>query len=194
MRLTIRTLVPLFMMTVSGCTTPTGIVVQDPEPDAATEISTVAYRFEQARRTGGMAGVVQSVQDCYRDATVPFTKIWALRECIVLDYAGYRMDVDIGRRILHDPIPYFSDAEFGPRSVRYAKMDGFSSPQQLTNYLVDAQAAVQADLAQLNQNPIIIHHSLTQPKVLAPFISCTGIGFSGTCTDGIHTWVSKTTN
>lgn len=194
MRLTIRALAALFILAASGCTTPTGLVVQDPQPDAATEISTVAYRFEQARRTGGMAGVVQSVQDCYREATVPFTKIWALRECLVLDDAGYRMDVTLGRRVFHSPNPFYADAVYRARSWRYAQMDEFTTQTQLTNYVIDANAAVQADMAQLNQNPIIIHHSLTMPKVRAPFISCSGIGFSGTCTDGIHTWTNKTTN
>ena len=130
----------LLALATAVCSTATGLVVQDPEPDAATEISTVAFRYDQARRAGGMAGLVQSVQQCYQDATVPFTKVWALRECIVLDHAAYLTGVSVGRRVFHDPNPYFADQTHQSRSWTYGKMDGFSLQRQLVNYLLDAEA------------------------------------------------------
>ena len=88
---------------LSGCATP---AVEDPHADVGTRMYAIAARFEQARREGGMGGVIVEIDCCYASTTKPVIELYALRDCITLDYVGYRMDVDVGRRVFHQTLPY----------------------------------------------------------------------------------------
>ena len=131
------------------------LAVEDPHADAGTRMWNVASRLEHDRRTGGMAGAIDDIGHCYASASGPILKIWALRDCMVLDYAAYQVDVTIGRRIFRQSLPYFEDQAFASRVNRYAKLDGFTSAAQLANYLRDTYAVVRIDLAQLNAAPVV---------------------------------------
>ena len=126
-------------LVLSGCATP---AVEGPHADIATRMDAIAARFEQALRTGGMAGVIMEIDNCYASATKPVIRLYALRDCVTLDYIGYRMDVDVGRRLFHQSLPYFTDTAFSTRADHYAQLDGFTSPAQLAQYPGDTNEAV----------------------------------------------------
>jgi len=141
----------LLALMLSACAVP---AVEDEHANAGTRMQGVAARFEQARRRGGMAAVVSEIDDCYRSATFPLIKVYALRDCLVLDYVGYRTDVTIGRRLFHQALPFFEDKAFTGRASHYAQLDSFTSPAQLANYFKDAGTLTQYDIGQLNA-PIV---------------------------------------
>jgi hypothetical protein len=66
---------------VLGACGATGVAVEDPHPDVQQEIWNDASRYDSTFKAGGMAGVSAEIKRCYQDATVPVTKIWALRDC-----------------------------------------------------------------------------------------------------------------
>jgi len=135
------------LLVLSACATP---AIEEPHEDAGTRMQNVAARFEQARRRGGMAGVIADIDDCYKSATAPIIKVYSLRDCLVLDYVAFRTDVAIGRRLFHQALPFFEDQVFVRRTSHYAQIDGFTSPAQLANYFNDAGTLVQYDIGQIN--------------------------------------------
>ena len=141
---------------ISACTTPTGLAIEDPHPDVSTEMANIAARYQTSFNAGGMVGVIADTEACYREATGPLTKIWALRDCIVLDFTGFTVDYTVGRRLNHGSLPYYEPGTFRTRINRYGTVDGFTSPAQLSNYLKDAGDLVQQDLRQMNAAPIIL--------------------------------------
>lgn len=143
---------------LSACTNPTGMAIEDPHPDIGTEMANIAARYQTDFNTGGMAGVVADTEICYHEATVPLTKIWALRDCMVLDFTGFTVDLTVGRRLNHSSLPYYEPGTFRTRINHYGTMDGFTSPAQLSNYLKDTGELVQQDLRQMNAAPVILHH------------------------------------
>ena len=178
MAVTERVRVLIAAMALGGCTA-TGLAIEDPHPDVQQEVWNVASRYDSAFRSGGMAGVTQEIENCYQAATVPATKIWALRDCLILDYTGFYTDMKVGRRINHASLPFFAPETFETRTNRYAKMDGFTSGAQLSNYFKDTEDLVQLDLAQLNEGPIVINHPLQRRQVKPDFPTCWNIGFTG---------------
>ena len=163
---------------LGGCTA-TGLAVEDPNPDIQQEVWNIASRYDTSFKAGGMAGVTQEIESCYQSATVPVTKIWALRDCLILDYTGFYTDMKVGRRLNHISLPYFAPETFAARTTRYAKMDGFTSPAQLSNYFKDTEDLVQIDLAQLNQGPIVVNRPLQRPAVKPDFPTCWNVGLVG---------------
>ncbi len=107
-----------------------------------------------------MAGVNADIQACYSSASQPVMKIYALYDCIVLDYGAYKTDVTIGRPINGWPLPFLVDHVFAARANQYAQVDGFTSTDQLAQYLRDSNAVIQTDIAQLNAAPIVLHHPI----------------------------------
>jgi len=76
-----------------------------------------------------MAELTTGIEACYRDATFPVTKTYALQDCLVLDYTGYRRDVTVGRKLLKSPaLPYFADSTFSACAAHYGRPDGFPGP------------------------------------------------------------------
>jgi hypothetical protein len=146
----ISCLVALGALALSGC----GAVI-DPHASAGNRMMGIAARFEEDQHRGGMSGVIDDIQNCYIAATLPVIKVYALRDCMVLDYVGYREDVRIGRRIFHQALPYFEDRAFLDRQIHYAPLDGFQGSQIVT-YMLDAYQAVQFDRRQINAGPVII--------------------------------------
>jgi hypothetical protein len=139
-------------LALSGCATP---AVTEAHADPATRMLAVAQRFDQDRRTAGMAGVIDDIGKCYARASSLVIEIYALRDCLVLDYVAYRTDVTIGRRIDGAPLPFFTDQAFAARAGRYAQLDGFTTTQQLMKYLTDTNELVQLDLrTQINAAPV----------------------------------------
>ena len=132
-------------------------VVIDSHTDVTTRMAAIASRFEQARHEGGMAGAVADIEKCYATATLLVAKVFELRDCLVLDYVAYRTDFTIGRRLFGGPLPYFEDQVAAMRWVKYGKLAQFDSPGRLAEYLRNTNALVQADLAQMNAAPIVIH-------------------------------------
>ena len=104
-----------------------------------------------------MAGAVADIEKCYATATLLVAKVFELRDCLVLDYVAYRTDFTIGRRLFGGPLPYFEDRVAAMRWVKYGKLAQFDSPGRLAEYLRNTNALVQADLAQMNAAPIVIH-------------------------------------
>ena len=174
-----RVLRVLLATAVLGGCTATGVAVEDPHPDVQQEIWNDASRYDTAFKAGGMAGVSAEIERCYQDATVPVTKIWALRDCLIVDFTGFYTDMKVGRRINHASLPYFAPDTFETRTNRYAKMDGFTSGAQLSNYFQDAEKLVQIDLAQLNEGPIVINHPLQRRPVKPDFPTCWNVGLVG---------------
>ena len=142
------------LLAVAGCAQ---LAVDDLEPDIGSRMHAIASRFEQSRRTGGMSGVIADIEQCYASATQLVIKVNALRDCLVLDYVGYRTDVDIGRRLFHQSLPYFVDPTFVTRQAHYGQLDGFPTPPQQMQYLRDANALVQLDIRQMNVAPVYSH-------------------------------------
>ena len=71
----------------------------------------------------------------------------------------------VDARILAAIDTYFADPVFSTRVDHDAQLDGFTSSAQLSQYLTDTNAAVQADIAQLNAAPVIVRHpSKKQPE------------------------------
>lgn len=147
-------------LALSGCTAP---VVVEPHADVPTGMWNIASRFEQDRRQGGMAGVIADIEQCYASATGPVVKVYTLRDCLVLDYVGYRTDVTIGRRLWHQALPYFEDKAATARWTWYGMLAQFDTPTRLVEYLRNAEASVQLDLAQINAAPVIAHHPISPP-------------------------------
>ena len=141
-------------MALTGCST---LAVQDKHADVKTRLWRVASRMEMDRRQGGMAQAIADITQCYEDATVPLVKVYALRDCMVLDYAGYRLDMTIDRRLNGGPLPYYEDKVFADRVTKYGKMDGFATGEQLVPYLQDADVPVRQDTALLNAGPVVAH-------------------------------------
>ena len=87
-----------------------------------------------------------------------------------MDYAGYRIDVSVGRQTLKGPpLPFFEDRVFTARAARYGQLAGFTSPQVLANFLRATYVLVSMDMAQLNAGPIIIHHPPVAPPASHTF-------------------------
>jgi hypothetical protein len=114
----------ILALALSGCATP---AVTESHADPATRMLAVAQRFDQDRRTAGM---IDDIGKCYARASALVIEIYALRDCLVLDYVAYRTDVTIGRRIDGGPLPFFTDQAFAARAGRYAQMDQGDDPNQ----------------------------------------------------------------
>ncbi len=110
-----------------------------------------------------MSSVIADIEQCYVSASKPAVKVYALRDCLVLDYTGYHTDATIGRRRYHQSLPFFENQVFITRVETYALLDGFATPTQLAKYLKDTSDLVQFDLTQLNAAPIIVHHPVGIP-------------------------------
>ncbi len=102
-------------LAAAGCTS---LKVADPHGSVGSRMWGVAGRFDQDFRTGGMAQVSSDIDACYRQATIPVTKMYALQDCLVLDYTGYTTDVNLGRKVLKGPpLPYFENTTFAARTA-----------------------------------------------------------------------------
>lgn len=113
----------------------------------------VARRFDASRQSGGMTGIITEVEGCYASATHPVVQIYALRDCLALDYVGYQYDVNVGRRFFKMATPFYEDAAASTRWTPYAQLAQFKTPGQFMGYMNDANALVQLDLAALNPHP-----------------------------------------
>ena len=89
----IRRLIPaalLAALSLNGCAAPGGgPAIIDDHADVTTRMPTIASRFDQDRRRGGMSEVMADSDRCYASATRFVVQTFALRDCLVLDYVGY---------------------------------------------------------------------------------------------------------
>lgn len=115
----------------------------------------IAATFERDRRQGGMAGVTEGIDKCYSAATFPVVNIMGVRDCMVLDYVGYRTDVTIGRTAFGMALPFFEDRVAMTRLQRYAPLARLEPTSRMLGYLTDASGLVQQDLAQINAEPVV---------------------------------------
>lgn len=145
-------LVALLVLCAAGCSrTGAGPAVLDPRADADTRMTAIAARFEADRNRGGMSGVIADIEGCYASAVRPVTRVYALRDCLVLDYVAYKTDVAVGRGAYGQGLPYFSDQTATQRWGRYGPLAQFDSPQRLLRYLDDANGLVQLRLQRPGQ-------------------------------------------
>ena len=140
----------------AGCMAPITI---DPHADVATRMNTIADRFDEDRRKGGMAGVIADVEKCYASAIGRVIQVFALRDCLVLDYMGYRMDVEVRRRLWNQTLPYYEDDVAASRWTRYGMLARFASGQRLSEYMENARQLVLIDLARKDAAPDLIKHA-----------------------------------
>lgn len=149
----IQRLIPaalLTALTLAGCAAPSGgPAIIDDHADVTTRMLTIASRFEQDRRRGGMLEVTADIDRCYASATRFVVQIYALRDCLVLDYVGYWTDVNVGRRALKMSLPFFEDQVASQRWGHYGPLAQFDRPQRLLAYLANSNGLVQIDLAQM---------------------------------------------
>ncbi len=73
----------------NACTTPAMI---EPHADPGTQMNAIAQRVEQACRQREMTRVIENIGNCYAASTSPVIGVFALRDCLVLDYITYRSD------------------------------------------------------------------------------------------------------
>ena len=144
---------------LSGCATQPVVmdshaVVMDSHADVTTRMFNIASRFEQARHQGGMTGVTADIEKCYATAAFLVAKIFELRDCLVLDYVAYR---SFGVAAS----PYFEPKTITARWTRYGAPAQFDTQNRLARYVQNAYSLVQADLAQMNAAPIVIHEPTT---------------------------------
>lgn len=121
---------------------------------------TIASRYEQDRREGGMAGVAEGIAKCYNMATSPVVVIYGVRDCLILDYVA-SLTVMTGRR--QDPglkVPFLQFQTASARWDHYAPMAQFDSRQRMIRYLNDSNDIVQVDLGQINVGPLMGYHPL----------------------------------
>jgi hypothetical protein len=150
-------LVPAALLTalsLNGCAAPGGgSAIIDDHADVTTRMLTIANRFEQDRRRGGISEVVADIDQCYASATRFVVQTFALRDCLVLDYVGYWTDVNVGRRAFKTALPFFEDQVASQRWGHYGPLAQFDTPQRLLAYLANSNGLVQIDLAQISRAP-----------------------------------------
>lgn len=141
---------------LSGCG-PNGLTptVLGTRTDVPSRMMAIAMVFERDRRQGGMAGVIAGVDKCYAAATFPVVNIMGVRDCMILDYVGYRTDVTVGRKAFGLALPFYEDRAAMTRLQRYAPMAQLEPQTRMLRYLTDSSFLVQQDLAQINAEPVV---------------------------------------
>ena len=147
----------LGLLAVGGCAQIGGApIIVGSHASVPERMMAIASRFEQDRRQGGMSGVIGGIGQCYASAANLVIEIYAVRDCLVLDYAAYWTDMKVGRRLNGGrPLPFFEDRTATERWARYAPLAQFDTPQRMLNYLKDSNTLVQMDLAQINAGPVL---------------------------------------
>lgn len=119
----------------------------DEHADRSTRLYRMALRFNQAMQTGGMAGVAADINDCYRDATVPLIKRFALQDCISYDYAAFVFDREAAKALFHGlQTPPFKPGVAGARLEKYGKLDGFADRTETVVYAIPTATTILNDI------------------------------------------------
>ena len=129
---------------LSGCV---NVRYDDDHADRGTRMYLVAQRFNQAMRTGGMTGTAVDIESCYQASTVPPSQAVRAAFCMSFDYAAYTFDKEMGARMFNGMrLPYFEDSVAAPRWTRYAKLDGFGDPSEISAFLTVNKKLIFQDL------------------------------------------------
>jgi hypothetical protein len=131
---------------LTACSTP---VVLRQHADARTRMRAIAVRFLNDQQQGGMAGVIADIEACYAGVTHPVIDVYALRDCLILDYVAYHNDHTVGQAFGAGPLPYFTDATAIQRWKNYGLVADYRTPAELAGYLRDASQLVQIDIDQI---------------------------------------------
>ena len=112
--------------------------------DLSGRMYNVAVRFSQTMGRGGIAGVSEDIESCYRESSLGIVKRFALQDCLSYDYAAYVLDRNMAKMFSYrrQRMPYFQDAMASPRWVKYGKLDGFNSPPELSAYFTSTQPMI----------------------------------------------------
>ncbi len=154
MKRLIRVAAACAALSLGGCY----LAIQDPTTDPATRNAAIAARFQQDFHQGGMAGVIDDIEKCYAASSTPIIKVNALRDCMVLDYTGYRTDVTVGQGILKEaPFPYFEVRTVADRLKHYSHLAEMDDPIQSATYLRVAYEQITRDMVSMTQGPIVVH-------------------------------------
>lgn len=151
-------------LSLAGCV---NVRYDDQHADLNSRMYAVAVRFSQTMTQQGMAGVTADIENCYRDSALGVVKRFALQDCLSYDYAAYTFDKEIGRKAFRGlRTPYFQDGVASPRWVKYGKLDGFSSPPELSAFLTTNKDMIFRDL-QTSPGSILYNPSRPRPPLLS---------------------------
>lgn len=131
----------------------------------------VATRFSRSMSGSGMAGVTDDVENCYRESSLGIVKRFALQDCLAYDYAAYALDRDMAAKFSfrRQRTPYFTDSVASIRWVKYGKLDGFSSPPELSSYFTSTQPIILNFL----QQPSFVLWNPSRPR--PPLLNANGM-------------------
>ncbi len=135
------------VVTVAGCV---NVRYDDEHADRNTRNYLIAARMNRTFKTIGMVGVTGDIEDCYREATTPPIKRFALQDCLSYDYAAYQFDATMGRLIFRGMrTPYFENAAALARWRKFGKLDGFGDPSEIAAYLRMNNGPIYQDLQRI---------------------------------------------
>lgn len=146
----IRSLLPVGLMLLDL----TGAPARGQENEAvAQRMFAIALRYDADRQRGGMAGLIQDIQNCYMSATTPVINVIGVRDCLVLDFTGDMTDEHVGRLINGGSLPYWVNVTAANRWRYYGHVAQFPTKYQLAQYLRDSYQLVNMNLARISRVP-----------------------------------------
>ncbi len=150
-----RSILLVLVTALTGCGSPGGApAFIDGHADVSTRMSVIAQRFELDRSQGGMSEVAADVGRCYAEATrYSVVQTFALRDCLILDYVGYRTSAVGSHAAVKPALPFFSDQAAPQRWEHYGPLAQFDTSQRLYAYLANSSSLVQNDLVKINSAP-----------------------------------------
>lgn len=111
-----------------------------------------ADRFDRAFKSGGMSGVAEDIDRCYRQALASGNHIF-FRDCLVYDDFADRFAAQMNKQA-HFPIPaFFQPANVYPRLSRYSGPAGFNDAEIMSGYLREGSNTIFAVIASRTRPP-----------------------------------------
>ena len=135
---------------LTGCV---NVRYDDEHADRSTRLFRVAVRFNQTFQRSGIAGVAADIDDCYRDATVPLIKRFALQDCLSYDFAAFTFDTRAAQVMFHGlRTPPFEVTAVSARMDKYGRLEGFADRTETVSYAVNTTPIIMGDIARIPGN------------------------------------------
>lgn len=151
---------------LTGCV---NVRYDDEHADRSTRLFRVAVRFNQTFQRTGMAGVAADINDCYRDATVPLIKRFALQDCLSYDFAAFTYDTRAAQVMFHGVrTPPFEPNAVSVRMDKYGRLEGFSDRAETVSYAVNTTPVVMNDIARIPGSFLSPSTSRPRPPLPSP--------------------------